>query len=154
LKLTTGVIVGAVLSMIVVSALWWLYFDVAAIMARRRSGRPLRRLPQPGRGRTRLPPPGAADRADRNGARPPRKQLQEAERSFRDLKGTLLLRPVFHRKDDRIRARVLICSFQSDDGDFTQTSELTAAQRDLHADLGVPPPPRFGRITPAATPAA
>jgi Transposase DDE domain len=109
------------------------------------------------------------------------KQLQDAERSFRDLKGTLLLRPVFHRKDDRIRAHVLICflalvlvrlaetrsgetwrtiraqlgqirqgHFQSPEGDFTQTSELTAGQRDLHAALGVPEPPRFGRITPAA----
>jgi transposase len=37
------------------------------------------------------------------------KQLLEAERSFRDLKGTLLLRPVFHRTDERIRAHVLIC---------------------------------------------
>jgi hypothetical protein len=37
------------------------------------------------------------------------KQLLEAERSFRDLKGTLALRPVFHRKDERIRAHVLIC---------------------------------------------
>jgi transposase len=37
------------------------------------------------------------------------KQLLEAERSFHDLKGTLLLRPVFHRKDERIRAHVLIC---------------------------------------------
>ena len=37
------------------------------------------------------------------------RQLVEAERSFRDLKGTLLLRPVFHRKDERIRAHVLIC---------------------------------------------
>jgi Transposase DDE domain len=110
------------------------------------------------------------------------KQLQEAERSSRDLKGTLLLRPVFHRKDDRIRAHVLICflalvlvrlgetragetwrtiraelgqirqgHFQSSDGDFTQTSELTARQRDLHHVLGVPEPPRFGRITPTAT---
>lgn len=109
------------------------------------------------------------------------KQLQEAERSFRDLKGTLLLRPVFHRKDDRIRAHVLICflalvlvrlaetrsgetwrtiraelgqirqgHFRSAEGDFTQTSELTARQRDLHRALGVPEPPRFGRITPAA----
>ena len=109
------------------------------------------------------------------------KQLLEAERSFRDLKGTLLLRPVFHRKDDRIRAHVLICflalvivrlaetrtghtwrtiraelgqirhgHFSSNEGDFTQTSELTAAQRDLHAALGIPEPPRFGRITPAA----
>ena len=110
------------------------------------------------------------------------KQLQEAERSFRDLKGTLLLRPVFHRKDERIRAHVLICflavvlvrlaetrsgqtwrtiraglsqirqgHFHSAEGDFTQTSELTARQRDLHAALGVPEPPRFGRITPTAT---
>jgi hypothetical protein len=110
------------------------------------------------------------------------KHLQEAERSFRDLKGTLLLRPVFHRNDDRIRAHVLICflalvlvrlaetrsattwrniraelgqirhgHFHSPDGDFTQTSELTAHQRDLHRLLGVPEPPRFGRITTAAT---
>ena len=110
------------------------------------------------------------------------KQLQEAERSFRDLKGTLLLRPVFHRKDDRIRAHVLICflalvlvrlaetrsdetwrtiraelgqirqgHFQSQDGDFSQTSELTTRQRDLHAQLAVAEPPRFGRITPATT---
>jgi transposase len=109
------------------------------------------------------------------------KQLQEAERSFRDLKGTLLLRPVFHRKDDRIRAHVLICflalvlvrlaetrtgetwrtiraeldqirqgHFRSQDGDFTKTSEPTTRQRDLHTALGVPEPPRFGRITPAA----
>jgi low temperature requirement protein LtrA len=34
LTLTTGVIVGATLG-VVVSALWWLYFDVAAIFARR-----------------------------------------------------------------------------------------------------------------------
>jgi transposase len=111
------------------------------------------------------------------------KQLLEAERSFRDLKGTLLLRPVFHRKDDRIRAHVLICflalvivrlaetrtgdtwrtiraelgqirhgHFRSNEGDFTQTSELTARQRDLHTQLGIAEPPRFGRIAAAATP--
>ncbi len=110
------------------------------------------------------------------------KQLLEAERSFRDLKGTLLLRPVFHRKDDRIRAHVLVCflalvlvrlaetrtgatwrtiraelgqvrqgHFRSTDGEFTQTSELTARQRELHTQLGIPEPPRFGRITAAAT---
>jgi hypothetical protein len=110
------------------------------------------------------------------------KQLQEAERSFRDLKGTLLLRPVFHHKDDRIRAHVLICflalvlvrlaetrsgetwrtiraelaqirqgHFRSQDGEFTQTSELTSRQRNLHAALRVPEPPRFGRISAAAT---
>jgi hypothetical protein len=111
------------------------------------------------------------------------KQLLEAERSFRDLKGTLALRPVFHRKDERIRAHVLICflalviirvaetrtdqtwrtiraelgtirqgHFRSRDGEFTQTSELTARQRDLHAAIAIPEPPRFGRITPADTP--
>jgi hypothetical protein len=108
------------------------------------------------------------------------KQLLKAERSFRDLKGTLALRPVFHRKDERIRAHVLICflalviirvaetrtaetwrtlraelseirqgHFRSRDGEFTQTTELTARQRDLHSTLEIPEPPRFGRITPA-----
>jgi low temperature requirement protein LtrA len=35
-ELTSGVIVGAALGIVVVAALWWLYFDVAAIFARRR----------------------------------------------------------------------------------------------------------------------
>lgn len=35
-ELVPGVIVAAVLGIVVVSALWWLYFDVAAIFARRR----------------------------------------------------------------------------------------------------------------------
>ena len=108
------------------------------------------------------------------------KQLLEAERSFRDLKGVLRLRPVFHSKDERIRAHVLICflalvivrvaetrsgqtwrtlraelgeirqgHFRGNDGEFSQTTELTARQRELHRDLGVPEPPRFGRIAPA-----
>src|SRR3954452_8531084 len=37
------------------------------------------------------------------------KNLLEAERGFRDLKTHLLLRPVFHRLEHRIRAHVLIC---------------------------------------------
>lgn len=108
------------------------------------------------------------------------KQLLQAERSFRDLKGTLALRPVYHRRDDRIRSHVLICflalviirvaenrtgqtwptirdelgqirqgHFRGHDGEFTQTTELTARQRDLHAALHVTQPPRFGQITPA-----
>jgi low temperature requirement protein LtrA len=36
LELDAGVIVGAALGIVVISALWWLYFDVAAIFARRR----------------------------------------------------------------------------------------------------------------------
>ena len=35
-ELTTGVVTAAVLGIVVVTALWWLYFDVAAIFARRR----------------------------------------------------------------------------------------------------------------------
>jgi low temperature requirement protein LtrA len=35
-ELDTGVIVAATLGIVIVSALWWLYFDVAAIFARRR----------------------------------------------------------------------------------------------------------------------
>jgi transposase len=37
------------------------------------------------------------------------KNLLEAERSFRDLKGVLRLRPIFHRLEERIRAHILIC---------------------------------------------
>jgi len=37
------------------------------------------------------------------------KQLMEVERAFRTLKSTLSLRPVYHSKDDRIRAHVLLC---------------------------------------------
>lgn len=37
------------------------------------------------------------------------KNLLEAERGFRDMKSQLLLRPVFHRLEHRIRAHVLIC---------------------------------------------
>jgi hypothetical protein len=38
------------------------------------------------------------------------KQLMEVERAFRTLKTTLELRPIFHRKDERIRSHVLLCS--------------------------------------------
>lgn len=37
------------------------------------------------------------------------KQLLEVERGWRDLKSTLELRPVFHRREDRIRAHVQLC---------------------------------------------
>jgi transposase len=37
------------------------------------------------------------------------KQLLEVERAWRDLKTSLELRPVYHRKQDRIRAHVLLC---------------------------------------------
>ncbi len=37
------------------------------------------------------------------------KQLVEVERAFRTLKSNLELRPVYHRKDERIRSRVTLC---------------------------------------------
>lgn len=37
------------------------------------------------------------------------KQLQEVERAFRTLKTTLDLRPVYHRKDERITSHVFLC---------------------------------------------
>ena len=37
------------------------------------------------------------------------KQLAEVERGWRDLKHVLELRPVYHRKEERIRAHVLLC---------------------------------------------
>ena len=37
------------------------------------------------------------------------KQLMEVERAFRMLKTTLELRPLYHRKDERIKAHVLLC---------------------------------------------
>jgi len=51
------------------------------------------------------------------------KNLLEAERGFRDLKTHLLLRPVFHRLEHRIRAHVLIC----------WPNRVTCATRTLHA---------------------
>jgi transposase len=41
------------------------------------------------------------------------KQLLEVERAFRTLKTTLVLRPVYHRKNDRIRAHVFLCFLAS-----------------------------------------
>jgi len=37
------------------------------------------------------------------------KQLSEVERGWRDLKGSLKLRPVFHHREDRIRSHVQLC---------------------------------------------
>ena len=37
------------------------------------------------------------------------KQLLQVERGWRDMKTTLELRPVYHRKEERIRAHILLC---------------------------------------------
>ena len=57
-ELDAGVIAAAVLGIVVVSALWWLYFDVAAIFARRRLMQASGRRAAPDRlARVQLPPP-------------------------------------------------------------------------------------------------
>src|SRR5438128_10855915 len=37
------------------------------------------------------------------------KQLRQVERGWRDLKQVIDLRPVYHRKEERIRAHVILC---------------------------------------------
>jgi hypothetical protein len=37
------------------------------------------------------------------------KQLLEVERGWRDMKQVIDLRPVFHRKEERIRAHIILC---------------------------------------------
>ena len=38
--------------------------------------------------------------------------------------------------------------FRGQDDEFTQTTELTRFQHELHTALAIPEPPRFGHITP------
>jgi hypothetical protein len=108
------------------------------------------------------------------------KQLIEVERGWRDLKTHLDLRPIHHRKEDRIRAHVLLCwlallliriaetrdptrtwrrirehldtlhigVFAGNAGQVRQRTELTAAQRDILAKLGVSEPARFLQLDP------
>ena len=52
-----------------------------------------------------------------------------------DLKGTLLLRPVFHRKDERSRAHVLICLLALVIVRVAET-RTGAAWRTIRAELG------------------
>ena len=64
-ELGTGVLAAAALGLVVVSALWWLYFDVAAIFARTAAHAGDGRRAAPARAaRLQLPPP-AADRRHR-----------------------------------------------------------------------------------------
>ncbi|MEV8510890.1 IS1634 family transposase [Dactylosporangium sp. NPDC051484] len=63
------------------------------------------------------------------------KNLLEAQRGFRDLKTQLLLRPVFHRLEHRIRAHVLICWLALL---LTRVAERSSGQtwRDINRQLG------------------
>jgi len=106
------------------------------------------------------------------------KQLAEIERAWRDMKSGLDLRPMYHRKSDRIKAHVLLCwlalllirvvevktgqtwrrvhqemdrlhrgVFEGKDGRFVQRTEITQLQHQFFKALGVPPPPRFEKVT-------
>jgi hypothetical protein len=109
------------------------------------------------------------------------KQLLEVERGWRDMKQVIDLRPVYHRKEERIRAHVILCwlallliriaettchttwqvlrreldriaigTFTGPAGTFRQRTEITKAQRDILAQLGIDPPPRIYQLTPAS----
>jgi len=109
------------------------------------------------------------------------KQLMAVERGWRDMKQVIDLRPVYHRKEQRIRAHVILCwlalllariaenachatwpqlrreldriaigTFTGPAGTFRQRTEITKAQRDILAQLGIDPPPRIYQLTPAS----
>jgi len=97
------------------------------------------------------------------------KQLMEVERAFRTLKSTLELRPIYHRKDERIKAHVLVRILErrtgltwdkiraimermhpgelsSKDGRILQRTELTPEQANILKKLGFSPPSGLQRI--------
>jgi transposase len=105
------------------------------------------------------------------------KQLLQVERGWRDMKGALGLRPVFHHREDRIRAHVQLCWLAlllirvventwrnvrheldrlhlvtptTADGQVAQRSALTAGQKTILTALKLPEPPRFFDFTAAS----
>jgi Transposase DDE domain len=110
------------------------------------------------------------------------KQLLEVERGWRDMKQVIDLRPVYHRKEERIRAHVILCwlalllarvaenacgatwpelrrqleriqvgTFNGPAGVFRQRTQISQAQLDILARLGIDPPPKIYQLTPAAS---
>jgi len=110
------------------------------------------------------------------------RQLLEVERGWRDMKQVIDLRPVYHRKEERIRAHVILCwlalllariaenacgatwpelrrqldritvgTFSGPAGTFRQRTEISPAQQDILARLGIDPPPRIYQLTPAVS---
>jgi transposase len=99
-------------------------------------------------------------------------------RGFRDMKSELLLRPVFHRLDHRIRAHVLICwlalllvrvrtsgqtwrqinretsrlkqvTLAGPAGTIVQTTPLRPEQKAIYQALSITPPPRMSAFEPS-----
>ena len=102
------------------------------------------------------------------------RQLLEVERGWRDMKQVIDLRPVYHRKENRIRAHVILCWHASPRtpaappgpncaasstaspsapstgpaGTFRQRTEITDAQQDILTRLGIDPPSRRSTSSP------
>ena len=71
------------------------------------------------------------------------KQLLEVERGWRDMKQILDLRPVYHRREDRIRAHVLLCWLALL---LIRVAETTAGHLDLAPDPRRTPAPARGHL--------
>ena len=102
------------------------------------------------------------------------RQLLEVERGWRDMKQVIDLRPVYHRKEERIRAHVILCWLAllliriaettagttwnkiTDElglltlGTFRQTADLTPAQHAILASLQIAAPKKIIQAAPAA----
>ena len=108
-------------------------------------------------------------------------QLLAVERGRRDMKGTPGLRPVFHHREDRIRAHIQLCwlalllritenttgdtwrnirneldrlhliTLATGDGHVAQRSMLTPGQKKILTALALPEPPRFLDFTAATS---
>ncbi len=61
------------------------------------------------------------------------KQLAEIERGWRDLKQVIDLRPIYHRKEERIRAHVILC-WLAHPGHLHRTRRHLPADRRTHQD--------------------
>jgi transposase len=107
------------------------------------------------------------------------KQLLQVERGWRDMKQVIDLRPVYHRKEERIRVilcwlalllagiaenacqatwpeirreldRIHVGTFTGQAGTFRQRTELTKRQRDILHALKTDAPPRIHQLQAAA----
>jgi hypothetical protein len=88
------------------------------------------------------------------------KQLLEVERGWRDMKQVLDLRPVYHRREDRIRAHVLLCWLalllirvaEVAAGDSWSWNRIRAELQRLHAVTYTGPAGTFRQTTEPAKP--
>ena len=88
------------------------------------------------------------------------KQLLEVERGWRDMKQVLDLRPVYHRREDRIRAHVLLCWLalllirvaETTAGDPWTWNRIRAEVQRLHAVTYTGPAGTFRQTTEPSKP--